>query len=224
MARRVVLVFFLIVFFPFFLFGHVPVRLAGLFSELVIEHEKRPDGTYSLVLALEGAGQFYQKVLKSKKPVVVKFCAAEEPAARRALYHRVARRFQGKVTFVSMNVTANENTVRAIMMQLGIVQVPLPVFLFFRTRTLLLPLVKGVGLSQDLLMKMVHERFFSCKQALSEEKGESFDNDLSMLPDDSVLGKLKKISVKLQDSLPSLHDVSKEVQAYQYAKRWRRHL
>ena len=216
---RTIFGFILLFLFYFPLASHVLLKPKSLFSELSVEHEKEVDGSYGRVLSLVGAGQFYQKVLRSKKPVVVKVFAKN--GADSSLYHQVAKGFKGRVDFVSMDVARNKNTIRAIMAQLRIVQVNLPLFLFFRNRTLLLPPANGVS-SEQALTTVIEQRFFSQKQTfVGDEMVEHLE--VSRLPgqEDSTFEKLKQISDKLERSLSGLQDVSKEVQVYKYSKRWR---
>ncbi|MCK4517406.1 hypothetical protein KAT92_01410 [Candidatus Babeliales bacterium] len=212
---------FLSFLFYFPLTGHVLLQPKTLFSEFSVVHEKEADGAYGRVLSLVGAGQFYQKVLKNKKPVVVKIFSKN--GSDNSFYNEVARSFKGRVDFVSMDVACNQGSIKAIMTQLRIVQANMPLFLFFRNRTLLLPPENGISSAQKL-KTVINQRFFSQKQVLvGDENSDLLEESRLSGQGDSTLERLKEISNKLKRSLSGIQDVSKEVQAYRYSKRWKQH-
>lgn len=220
--------------------AHAHVAQEMLFSDLLMQHEKKTDGTASRVKIIEGPTQFYREVLENKKPVVVKVFSQGSGFFVHSMYHHVAESFQGKISFVSMDISQNEEIIRAIMMRLRLLQVNLPIFLLFKNRTLVLPLVTGVT-SGDTLINIIKRQFF----AQEEQSEQDASSSLAIKPghiksdivldkpkdavkerekektDESTWDKLKEIGEKIKKSLFGLQDLSKEVSAYRNSRRWK---
>jgi hypothetical protein len=161
--RRYWLVFILSCPF-YFLHSYVPCEY--LFSDFLVKHQKRLDGSRSRVLLVDDFAQFDREVVHSSLPVVVKVVASGESLLARAAYQEVADLFVGRVVFVLANMKDVADVVRMIMSRLRIRQVALPVLMFFSSGAFLPPLLSGT-VDRGRLIEVINSLFFSGRASLS---------------------------------------------------------
>lgn len=160
------------------------------------------------IMSISQEDAFYREVVQNKKPVVAKVFTGVEDRYSQAVYREVADRFRDGVVFTKMKIADVMGVVRQIMVQLGISQVSLPLFLFFKQGSLILPVVAG-ALTKESLVAQVKKKFFSSHVRL---KTIPFDNRRKREKQFGDFGE------KLHSWLLSWQNIAREVKAYQLSR------
>ena len=192
------------------------------FTQLNVLHEVRNDNTNSCVLIIKGKKQFHQKVIRDSGPVVVEIFSEDNEICKnfRSIYQNVAETFKDKVLFTSMNAVDNESIIRAIMLKLRIVEMALPVLLFFKDGLLILPIVSGI-VDKENLLNIVKNHFDVKKDVKKTETDELTKKEKKTDDEQSVWEKIEDIKEKIKKWIWGMQDVAKEVNSYQSSKRWK---
>lgn len=141
----------------FFIFLYMPFLISsptdgGIFSNVFLGNAMHGE-----VLSVRGLPQFFNVVLRNKKPVVVCVVPSDKNGLFDATYRDIAKSLRGRALLVDVNTSYNENKqiLTWIMGQLRIVSISIPFFLFFKGQKLVsLPVpfrMFGVGASKKMV-------------------------------------------------------------------------
>jgi hypothetical protein len=192
-------------------------------------HETRQDGTLSKVTEIKKPEEFAQKVVKNEKPVVVKISvdSADQRSPHAFMYQNVADEMSSKdVEFVSMEVKDNTELISNIMLQLGMTELKIPTFLFFKQGSLLLPpyhdsIPKNFSAEnkdrlRSRLVSVIKEKFEIDQANKTDFKGGVDKKDSDKKSSPGLIEKIRQWFI-------SWRTVSNEAKAYQETKRlWKR--
>lgn len=129
------------------------------FKELITERQSRVDGRVSNVVVVGDVPSFYREVVCSRTPVVVKITAAKDNPYLQKAFQELADEFSGRVLFVVANVSNVSQVLNSIMSKLKMRQVNLPIILFFKSGTLVPPMLTGF-VPKENLTKFIGKAFF----------------------------------------------------------------
>ncbi|MBU1008226.1 hypothetical protein KKA53_04060 [Candidatus Dependentiae bacterium] len=169
-----------------------------------------------VVLSVRSSEAFYRDIINNESPVVAKLVGGVEDDFSQSMYRDVASLFASRVVFTRMSRTDVSDVIRMIMVQLGITQVALPLYFFFKSGTLILPLVAGV-LTKDRLAEHINKKFFPAHEGSLGQRHPV----LRLRKFGVAEGKEKRcdgLGEKLQKWFSSLQNVSREVKAYQLSR------
>jgi len=219
-------VLFILLFMQFFCM-HAYVVQEYLFDYLVVSDGRRFESGGGHVITVRDSNSFYRDVVQNVQPTVVKVVAGVENSNLQSIYHEVAEDFWGRVSFVSVSIADVVDIIRMIMVRLGIEQITLPLFLFFKQGTLILPIVTGY-VTKESLTSHIEKRFFSLLVSDSFRSGPSLclketgRQSKEKKRELSTWKKLEDLGEKIRKWLFSLGDVSREIKAYQYSRKWKK--
>jgi hypothetical protein len=129
------------------------------FKELLTERQSRDDGRSSNVVVVGDVPSFYREVVCSRIPVVVKIVADGDNPFLQKSFQELADEFSGRVLFVTANVSNVFQVVNSIMSKLRMRQINLPMILFFKSGTLVPPMLTGF-VPKENLTKFIGKAFF----------------------------------------------------------------
>ena len=197
--------------------SYVPAET--MFKHTQISHEKRSDGSLSKVLKINDTTQFVEKVVRNKRPVIVKVINGKGNDVIAHTYQDLAEDFKKDVNFVSINMKENSKLISSMMLKLGIQQARLPLFMFFKNGQLLLPLFSGFD-GKEKFESLINEKFINKSSAIPK-KNLLQTTDQQTSDTSSTWQKMENFGEKLKKWMFGLQNISNEMKSYQLSKRWR---
>ena len=169
------------------LFGQTFI-FKGPYDSIMLSNQKGA-GIDGYVSQIDGAEQFSRDVFNNHRPVVVKVfnknSSSKPSPAFESVYKEVSEEFSGKVDFVSIDISGDENMgiIVDLISQIGGGSFDLPFFLLFKQNELLVPPVVFPRVlgdpTKDLInriksdfIKHINNRFFLSKRSTWEKVGQ----------------------------------------------------
>ena len=212
--------FFFLILFAFFtsnLNSYVPAEI--MFKHTQISHEKRIDGSLSKVLKINGTSQFVEKVVRNRKPVIVKIIHGEGSESITKVYQDLAEKFRKEINFISINMKRNSQLISSMMLKLGIQQAKLPIFMFFKNGQLLLPLFSGFN-DKNKFSDIISKKFLAKTPAISKKNLQG-NADQKITNTSSPWEKIENLGGKIKRWMFGMQNISNEMKSYQLSKRWK---